>query len=104
MICCCNSVASGIVIFFLSSSTLSLSFQFTEANNRKTDTTDNNYGIFGQISACYVDDFSTFYKWKNWKWKAVITNFKNNSYFTSSAVGYPSPDIIPSDVKTFYTN
>lgn len=80
-----------------------LSSQFTDANNSVTDKNDNTYGIFGQIPAYYVADFSTSYKWKNWKLEAGITNFTNNSYFTRRATGYPGPGIIPSDTRTFYT-
>lgn len=80
-----------------------VSSQFTEANNSKTDANDNTYGIFGQIPAYYVADFSTSYKWKNWKLEAGITNFTNNGYFTRRATGYPGPGIIPSDTRTFYT-
>lgn len=80
-----------------------VSSQFTEANNSKTDVNDNTYGIFGQIPAYYVADFSTSYKWKKWKLEAGITNFTNNSYFTRRATGYPGPGIIPSDTRTFYT-
>ncbi len=80
-----------------------VSSQFTEANNSKTDVNDNTYGIFGQIPSYYVADFSTSYKWKNWKLEAGITNFTNNSYFTRRATGYPGPGIIPSDTRTFYT-
>lgn len=80
-----------------------VSSQFTEANNSKTDVNDNTYGIFGQIPAYYVADFSTSYKWKNWKLEAGINNFTNNSYFTRRATGYPGPGIIPSDPRTFYT-
>lgn len=80
-----------------------VSSQFTEANNSKTDVNDNTYGIFGQIPAYYVADFSTSYKWKKWKLEAGINNFTNNSYFTRRATGYPGPGIIPSDPRTFYT-
>lgn len=80
-----------------------LSSQFTDANNSITDKNDNTYGIFGQIPSYYVADFSTSYKWKNWKLEAGITNFTNNSYFTRRATGYPGPGIIPSDTRTFYT-
>lgn len=80
-----------------------VSSQFTEANNSKTDSNDNSYGIFGQIPSYYVADFSASYKWKKWKLEAGITNFTNNSYFTRRATGYPGPGIIPSDLRTFYT-
>ncbi|MFV8344711.1 hypothetical protein [Flavobacterium sp. ZB4P13] len=59
--------------------------------------------VFSQIQAYYVADFSTSYKWKNWKLEAGITSFTNNSYFTRRATGYPGPGIIPSDTRTFYT-
>lgn len=80
-----------------------VSSQFTEANNSKTDVNDNTYGIFGEIPAYYVADFSASYKWKKWKLEAGVTNFTNNSYFTRRATGYPGPGIIPSDNRTFYT-
>lgn len=80
-----------------------VSSQYTDANNSMTDSNDNVYGIFGQIPAYYVADFSTSYKWKKWKLEAGITNFTNNSYFTRRATGYPGPGIIPSDTRTFYT-
>ncbi|WP_243699237.1 hypothetical protein [Flavobacterium hiemivividum] len=41
-----------------------VSSQFTEAKNSKTDNNDNTYGIFGEIPAYYVADFSASYKWK----------------------------------------
>jgi Fe(3+) dicitrate transport protein len=77
--------------------------QYTEATNSKTDTTDNLYGIFGEIPTYYVADFSASYKWKNFKLEAGITNFTNNNYFTRRATGYPGPGIIPSDLRTFYS-
>jgi Fe(3+) dicitrate transport protein len=80
-----------------------VSSQFTEANNSKTDNSDNTYGIFGEIPSYYVADFSASYKWQKWKLEAGITNFTNNSYFTRRATGYPGPGIIPSDTRTFYT-
>ena len=80
-----------------------VSSQFTEANNSKTDKNDNTYGIFGEIPAYYVADFSASYKWKKWKLEAGVTNFTNNSYFTRRATGYPGPGIIPSDARSFYT-
>ena len=79
-----------------------VSSQFTEANNSKTDSNDNTYGIFGEIPSYYVADISTSYKWRKFKLEAGITNFTNNSYFTRRATGYPGPGIIPSDNRTFY--
>ncbi|WPR73248.1 TonB-dependent receptor [Flavobacterium sp. NG2] len=89
---------------FLSSIQFSyVSSQYTDANNTKTDVNDNTYGIFGEIPAYYVADFSTSYKWNHFKLEAGITNLTNNSYFTRRATGYPGPGIIPSDSRTFYT-
>jgi Fe(3+) dicitrate transport protein len=80
-----------------------VSAQFTEANNTVTDYNDNTYGIFGQVPAYYVADFSTSYSWKRFKLEAGVNNFTNNRYFTRRATGYPGPGIIPSDPILFYT-
>ena len=80
-----------------------VSSQFTEARNSITDNNDNTYGIFGEIPAYYVADFSTSYKWRKLKIEAGVTNFTNNNYFTRRATGYPGPGIIPSETRTFYT-
>ena len=80
-----------------------VSSQFTEANNSITDKSDNTYGIFGEIPAYYVADFSASYKWKMFKLEAGVTNFTNNNYFTRRATGYPGPGIIPSETRTIYT-
>jgi Fe(3+) dicitrate transport protein len=89
---------------FLSSIQLTyLTSQYTEAGNSKTNLNDGIYGIFGQIPAYYVADFSSSYKWKNWKIEVGINNFTNNRYFTRRATGYPGPGILPSDPKIFYT-
>ena len=89
---------------FMSSVQLSyVSSQFTEANNSITDVTDNTYGIFGEIPAYYVADFSASYKFNWFKLEAGVTNFTNNNYFTRRATGYPGPGIIPSETRTFYT-
>jgi len=80
-----------------------VSSQYTDSNNSVTDVNDNTYGIFGQIPAYYVADFSASYKWKNFKLEAGINNFTDNRYFTRRATGYPGPGIIPSDPLTFYT-
>jgi len=79
-----------------------VSSQYTDATNQLTDNDDNTYGIFGEIPAYYVADFSASYKWKSIKLEAGITNFTNNNYFTRRATGYPGPGIIPSDNRTFY--
>lgn len=79
-----------------------VSSQFTDALNRKTDLTDNTFGIFGEIPAYSVVDFSTSYKYKNFKLEAGINNVLNNWYFTRRATGYPGPGILPSEPRVFY--
>ncbi|MDG2433203.1 TonB-dependent receptor [Flavobacterium sp.] len=98
-----TGTAIGYKNFLTSLQFTYVSSQFTEANNSKTDKNDNTYGIFGEIPAYYVADFSASYKWKKWKLEAGVTNFTNNSYFTRRATGYPGPGIIPSDARSFYT-
>lgn len=80
-----------------------VSSQFTDALNNKTDVNDNTDGIFGEIPAYSVLDFSTSYKWKQLKFEAGINNVLNNWYFTRRATGYPGPGIIPSEPRVFYT-
>jgi Fe(3+) dicitrate transport protein len=80
-----------------------VSSQFTNAENNLTDVNDNTYGIFGEIPSYHVVDFSTSYKWKNFKLEAGINNVLNNWYFTRRATGYPGPGIIPSEPRVFYT-
>ncbi len=77
--------------------------QFTDATNSLLGSNDISDGISGQIPAYYVADFSTSYKWKQFKLEAGITNFTNNNYFTRRSTGYPGPGIIPSENRTFYT-
>ena len=89
---------------FLTSTQITyVSSQFTDAYNRPTDTDDNTYGIFGEIPAYYVMDFSAAYKWKRFKLEAGVNNVTNNWYFTRRATGYPGPGIIPSEPRVFYT-
>ena len=88
---------------FLSSVQLTyLTSQFTDAKNTVVDKNDNTYGVFGEIPAYYVVDFSTSYKWKKFKLEAGINNLTNNWYFTRRATGYPGPGIIPSEPRVFY--
>jgi len=77
--------------------------QFTDATNQDVSTSSISNGIAGKIPTYYVADFSSSYKWKNWKLEAGVTNFTDNKYFTRRATGYPGPGIIPSDTRTFYT-
>lgn len=81
-----------------------LSSQFTEARNIPTDDNDNIYGIFGKIPSYYVMDFSTAYKWRNFKLEAGVNNLTDNWYFTRRATGYPGPGIIPSEPRVFYAS
>ncbi|NHN24832.1 TonB-dependent receptor [Flavobacterium jejuense] len=79
-----------------------VSSQFTDALNNKSDTNDNTFGIFGEIPAYHVLDFSTSYKWKKLKFETGINNVLNTWYFTKRATGYPGPGIIPSEPRVFY--
>ncbi|CAM3891518.1 MULTISPECIES: TonB-dependent receptor domain-containing protein [Flavobacterium] len=79
-----------------------VSSQFTNAENNPIDVNDNTYGIFGEIPAYNVLDFSSSYKWKNFKLEAGVNNVLNNWYFTRRATGYPGPGIIPSEPRVFY--
>lgn len=77
--------------------------QFTDATNQDVGSNSISNGIAGKIPTYYIADFSSSYKWRNWKLEAGITNFTNNKYFTRRATGYPGPGIIPSDTRMFYT-
>lgn len=79
-----------------------VSSQFTDANNSVTNVKDNVYGIFGEIPAYYVADFSASYGYKKMMIETGITNFTDSKYFTRRATGYPGPGIIPSDGRMFY--
>jgi Fe(3+) dicitrate transport protein len=93
----------GYKNFMSSFQLMHVTAQFTDANNSITDNSDNTYGIFGEIPAYFVADFSTSYKWKRFKLEAGVMNFTNNNYFTRRATGYPGPGIMPSETRTFYT-
>lgn len=79
-----------------------VSRQFTDANNTTADKDENVSGIFGQIPAYFVADFSASYKWRFCKIEAGVNNFTDNIYFTKRATGYPGPGIIPSERRSFY--
>ncbi len=88
---------------FMSSVQLTyFSSQFTDATNQDVGANAISNGISGKIPSYYVADFSSSYKWRNWKLEAGVTNFTDNKYFTRRASGYPGPGIIPSDTRTFY--
>ncbi|WP_066219376.1 TonB-dependent receptor domain-containing protein [Formosa haliotis] len=80
-----------------------LSSQFSDSNNTKTDVNENTFGIYGEIPAYYVADFSAAYTWRRFTLEAGLNNFTNNYYFTRRATGYPGPGILPSEPITFYT-
>ncbi|WP_370277769.1 TonB-dependent receptor domain-containing protein [Flavobacterium sp. J27] len=80
-----------------------VSSQFTDAINNETNVNDNTFGIYGEIPAYQVLDFSASYKWKKLKFEAGINNVLNSWYFTKRATGYPGPGIIPSEPRVFYT-
>lgn len=85
---------------FLSSLQYSyLSQQFTDATN---STEANQSGVIGAIPSYDILDFSTSYKYKNYKIEAGVNNLLNNSYFTRRATGYPGPGIIPSPDRNYY--
>lgn len=79
-----------------------VSSQFTDALNNVTNVNDNTFGIFGEIPAYSVVDFSSSYKYKHFKLEAGINNVLNNWYYTRRATGYPGPGIIPSEPRVFY--
>lgn len=77
--------------------------QFTNAENNPIDTTDNTYGIYGEIPAYDVIDISFSQKiGKHFKFEAGVNNVLNKWYFTRRATGYPGPGIIPSEPRVFY--
>ncbi|SHJ02363.1 Fe(3+) dicitrate transport protein [Mesonia phycicola] len=93
----------GYKNFKVSTQLTYVSSQYTDSNNTPTNTSDNTYGIFGEIPSYYVADLSASYTYKNFKIEAGINNFTNNYYFTKRATGYPGPGILPSEPRTFYT-
>nr|WP_194851343.1 TonB-dependent receptor [Nonlabens antarcticus] len=85
---------------FLSSIQYSyLGQQFTDATNA---TEGNQSGVIGAIPSYDILDFSTSYKYKNYKLEAGINNALDNAYFTRRATGYPGPGIIPSPGRNYY--
>ena len=77
-----------------------VSTQFSEALNRPI--TPPSGGLFGEIPAYSVVDFSSEYTFKSWKLEAGINNLLDERYFTRRATGYPGPGIIPSAPRSFY--
>ncbi len=75
-----------------------LSQQFSEATNAEISPT----GIFGEIPAYWVMDFSLDYKWKFITAEAGVNNLTDESYFTRRAAGYPGPGIIPAAPRSYY--
>jgi len=77
-----------------------VSTQFSEALN--SPITPPSGGLFGEIPAYSVVDFSSEFTYKKWKLEAGINNLLNERYFTRRATGYPGPGIIPSAPRSFY--
>ncbi len=72
--------------------------QFSDANN----TVYNPDALSGIIPAYTVMDWSGTIKIKNYHIKLGVNNLDNLNYFTTRAVEYPGPGIIPSQGRTFY--
>src|SRR5690606_15801742 len=91
---------SGVTFQFRDfSSTLNYSFvdkQFSDANNTKKSTTGNN----GIIPSYEVVDWSSSYKFNNFKFSLSVNNLFNRKYFTRRATSYPGPGLIPSEPRT----
>lgn len=97
-----TGIAGGYKRFKLGIQFTYISEQFTDAQNRESDPSDNVYGIFGQIPSYYVMDISASYKFKHVQIDAGVNNLLNLNYFTRRATGYPGPGILPSEPRTFY--
>ncbi len=72
--------------------------QFSDAAN----TTSAFKGVFGEIPAYNVLDFSAEYRLnKSWMFSFNLNNALNSLYFTRRAVSYPGPGIIPALGRTW---
>ena len=80
-----------------------LSEQFTDAENTAIpESGDSREGIIGEIPSYSVFDISISYTINRFKFETGLNNALNNSYFTRRATGYPGPDIIPADGRSYY--
>lgn len=75
-----------------------LSSQFSEATNAVRSPN----GIYGEIPAYWVMDFSADYQYKFLTIEAGVNNFTDQVYFTRRATGYPGPGIITAAPRHFY--
>ena len=76
-----------------------LSDQFTDSSN---SIESNLSGVIGQIPTYDILDFSSSYKFKNYKLEFGVNNILDNNYFLRRATGYPGPGIIPSAPRNYY--
>ena len=76
-----------------------LSDQFTDSSN---SIESNLSGVIGQIPSYDILDFSSSYKFKNYKLEFGVNNMLDNNYFLRRATGYPGPGIIPSAPRNYY--
>ena len=76
-----------------------LSDQFTDSSN---SIESNLSGVIGQIPSYDILDFSSSYKFKNYKLEFGVNNILDNNYFLRRATGYPGPGIIPSAPRNYY--
>ena len=79
--------------------------QFSDAANTRVRLTglQETTGVFGQIPAYAVVDFSCKYRLsKHFLLSGSINNLLNEKYFTRRATAYPGPGIIPSGPRTYY--
>ena len=85
---------------------LLLNIQYTYLSNQFTDSSNsiesNLSGVIGQIPAYDILDFSSSYRFKNYKLEFGINNILDNHYFVRRATGYPGPGIIPSPPRNYY--
>jgi len=83
-----------------------LNIQYTYLSNQFTDSSNsiesNLSGVIGQIPSYDILDFSSSYKFKNYKLEFGVNNILDNNYFVRRATGYPGPGIIPSAPRNYY--
>lgn len=72
--------------------------QFSDAANTRVNITSlvETTGVFGEISAYFVMDFSAKYQFSDaLSVSASVNNLLDEAYFTRRATAYPGPGIIP---------
>ena len=78
--------------------------QFSDARNTRVQisTLAETTGVFGEIPAYFVMDFSAKYQFNEmFKLTGSINNVLDKSYFTRRATAYPGPGIIPALGRTW---